>query len=256
MKRKALFIFCILFISTSVFNGFASEKEVAAKKKQIYEWQIYTLTGDDTTLDQFFKETLIPAYNRYHITVGAFTSYKKEEKELRYLLFVYPDLDTYRKTKQAIWNDPSFLKKSAPFFSETAPQPVYSEYETYLCEAIDKVPQMRTPDKSRGLFEFRLYHSPNEDANLRKIKMFNLEEIDLFDKVGINSVCYGEILAGSHMPALIYLTCYKDETTRNDAWNAFKVHPDWDRMKNAPEYKNTATNNQIKLLSPMPFSQF
>ena len=26
--------------------------------------------------------------------------------------------------------------------------------------------------------------------------MFNKDEIDVFDKVGINSVCYGEVLAG------------------------------------------------------------
>jgi len=115
---------------------------------------------------------------------------------------------------------------------------------------------MRTPDKSRTLFEYRNYYSPNEEANKRKIKMFNAEEIDLFDKVGINSVCYGEIFAGTRMPALIYLTWYKDEETRNEAWGAFGRHPDWNAMRNKPEYKNTATNNQFILLSPMQYSQF
>ena len=115
---------------------------------------------------------------------------------------------------------------------------------------------MRIPDKSRTLFEYRCYHSPNEDANQRKINMFNVEEIDLFDKVGVNSVCYGEILSGTHMPALIYLTWYKDEATRNSAWDAFGQHPEWREMRGRPEYRNTATRNQVKLLSPMPYSQF
>ena len=49
--------------------------------------------------------------------------------------------------------------------------------------------------------------------------MFNKDEIDVFDKVGINSVCYGEVLAGPIMPAVMYLTWYKDEPTRNAAWD-------------------------------------
>jgi hypothetical protein len=263
MKHKVFLILYVMLTSTFIFSccksGCKSEEKYYSSKKQIYEWRIYSLTGNDgIVLDDYFRETLIPAYNRYKVSVGAFTLFKQEENQppQRYLLFVYPDFQTYDKVRQAIGNDKEFLKAARPFFDTTAPNPVYSDYETYLCEAFDKIPEMRMPDKERSLFEFRLYHSPNEEANLRKIKMFNTEEIDLFDKVGINSVCYGEILAGAHMPALIYLTWYKDEATRNSAWNAFGTHPDWERMKNDPAYKNTATNNQSRLLSPMPYSQF
>ena len=260
MKHRAFLISYFLLISAFVFNGFASDNANGVDKKQIYEWRIYTLNADGATLDAFFKETLIPAYNRQNISVSAFSLYhkqdQKQEKEQRYLLFVYPDLETYYKVKQAIRNDQAFLKAAAPFYEKTAPAPAYSDYVTYLCEAFDKIPVMRIPDKSNTLFEFRLYHSPNDDANKRKIKMFNVDEISLFDKVGITSVCYGEILAGANMPALIYLTCHKDETTRSESWDRFRVNPEWDRMKNDPEYKNTATNNQVRLLSPMSYSQF
>ena len=258
MKNKLFIILSLMLISTLFFSCCKSGKVDDCSGKQIYEWRIYTLTGDGAILDAFFKETLIPAYNRHKISVGAFSLYKQESEqpEQRYLLFVYPDLTTYNKVRQAVWSDADFSEAARPFFEESAPNPVYSEFETYLCEAFDKVPEMRMPDESRSLFEFRCYHSPNEEANKRKIKMFNTEEIDLFDKTGINSVCYGEILAGTHMPALIYLTWHKDEDTRNSAWKAFGDHPDWARMKSKPEYKNTATNNRVQLLSPMPYSQF
>ena len=255
MKQRAFFILCFLLI-TVVFNGLASEKATDTEKKQIYEWRIYTLKGDGASLDNFFKETLIPAYNRQNISVGAFSLYKIQERDQRYLLFVYPDIETYYKVKQAIRNDQVFLKAAAPFYEKTAPAPVYSDYVTYLCEAFDKMPVMRIPEKSSTLFEYRLYQSPNDDANMRKVKMFNVEEIDLFDKVGVNSVCYGEVLAGANMPALIYLTHYKDESTRSETWDRFRAHPDWHGMKDKPEYKNTATNNQSKLLSPTSYSQF
>ena len=260
MKHRAFLISYFLLVSAFIFNGFASENAADTGKKQIYEWRVYTLNADGASLDNFFKETLIPAYNRQKISVAAFSLYKnqvqKQEKEQRYLLFVYPDMETYLNVKQAIRNDQAFLKAAAPFYEKTAPAPVYSDYVTYLCEAFDKIPAMRIPDKSNTLFEFRLYHSPNDDANKRKVKMFNVDEIPLFDEVGITSVCYGEILAGANMPALIYLTCHKDETTRSETWSRFQKHPEWDRMKNDPEYKNTATNNQVRLLSPLSYSQF
>jgi hypothetical protein len=256
MKRKSFIPLHFMLISTFIFSGCVSEKITDSQKKQIYEWRIYTLIGEGDTLDAFFERTLIPAYNRCNISVGAFSLYQDAEKEQRYLLFVYPDFQTYNEVRQIVWNDKDFLNAAGTFFEATAPNPVYSEYETYLCEAFDKIPEMRMPDKNRTLFEYRCYHSPNEDANLRKIKMFNVEEIDLFDEVGINSVFYGEVFAGTRMPALIYLTWYKDEEAYNNAWSTFRVHPEWERMKNDPAYSYTATNNQAILLLPMEYSQF
>ena len=261
MKNRIFMLLSLLLAFTFFYSCCGESKpqeEAGYAKKQIYEWRIYTLTGESAVpvLDNYFKNALIPAYNRCDVSVGAFTLYNPEEKEQRYLLFVYPDLPTYNKVRQTVWNDQVYQDAARSFFEVTAPNPVYSDYETYLCEAFDKVPEMRIPDKNRTLFEFRIYHSPNEDAHHRKVTMFNAEEIDLFDKVGINSVCYGKILSGPRMPALIYLTWYKDEPTRNEAWDAFRAHPEWERMRNKPEYRNTTINNFIRLVSPLPFSQF
>ena len=157
--------------------------------------------------------------------------------------------------KRTIWNDTEFRKAAQPYFDKTAPNPAYFNFESFLCEAFDKVPSLLMPDKSRTMFELRTYHSPNEEANQRKVAMFNKDEIDVFDKVGINSVCYGEVLAGPIMPAVMYLTWYKDEPTRIAAWDKFRTHPDWQRIKNLPEYAYTATRNTSLFLSPLPYSQ-
>ena len=206
----------------------ATSQKNAPSGKQLYEWRIYTLEEGADGLDNFFRDILIPAYNRKSIKAGAFTPYKKEEKERRLLLFIYPDIMTYHQVKQAIWDE--------------AASDVYKR-------------QLLMPDKNRTMFELRTYHSPNEEANRRKVAMFNKDEIDVFDKVGINSVCYGEVLAGPIMPAVMYLTWYKDEPTRNAAWDKFRSHPDWLRIKNLPEYAYTATRNTSLFLSPLPYSQ-
>lgn len=233
----------------------ATTKAATPPQKEIYEWRIYTPTADCERLDAFFKNLLLPAYKRQGVLTGAFKPYKKEDKEQRLLLLVYPDMATYYQVKHEIWNDRIFRDAAQPFYDATAPSPVYSNFEAFLCEAFNKLPQHRTPGKERTLFELRTYHSPNEEANQRKVAMFNNDEIAIFDQVGVNSVCYGEILAGSRMPALMYLTWYKDEPTRNEAWKQFGAHPDWKRIKVLPEYAHTATNNTSLYLSPMPYSQ-
>jgi hypothetical protein len=254
MKAAGVLATAPAFAATSKYS---SVTEPFSQGKEIYEWRIYTLTGDGSALDAFFTKTLIPAYNRKKVTVGAFKLFKKEEgaKELRHLLLIYPDIDTYYKVKKEIWKDEVFKKAAQAFYDETASNPVYTNFETHLSEAFDKIPVHKTPDKSRTLLELRIYHSPNEEANQRKVRMFNVDEIEIFNQTGINSVLYGEILAGPRNPALMYLTWYKDEDTRNEAWKKFGAHPDWIRIRALPEYAHTATNNQSIYLSPLPYSQ-
>jgi len=237
----------------------ASPKEAAATaaKKEIYEWRIYTLNGEGAALDEFMKDALLPAFRRKKIKTGIFSALnlKEGEKEQRHVLFIYPDIQTYLKVKQSIWNDGEFLSAAKNYFDISAPAPVYFAFETYLSEAFDHIPVHRKPDPARGMLEIRIYHSPNEEANKRKVKMFNVDEIKIFDETGINSVLYGDILAGPNMPAIMYLTWYKDEPTRNAAWDKFREHPDWKRISKLPEYAYTAIRNQSIFLKPLDFSE-
>jgi hypothetical protein len=252
----SLAVLCTAIVAVSGCLSHTPAAKSDELKKEIYEWRVYTLTKDSAALDDFFQNALIPAYNRLGAKAGAFKPFQPENAAARYLLFVYPDLNTYYKAKKEIWKDEVFMKIAQPFYDSTAPNPLYTDFKSYLCEAFDKIPQMRQPDKDRTLFEFRRYHSPNEEANQRKIKMFNKDEIDIFDKTGVNSVCYGEILAGAEMPAIIYLTWYKDVPTHNQAWEDFVNHDDWQRIRSLPEYAYTATNNLSVWLLPLEYSQF
>ncbi|MCD8041544.1 MAG: NIPSNAP family protein [Tannerellaceae bacterium] len=256
MRRRNFLKTGVALAALPTVNSLAAKQRMAGKSKEFYEWKIYTLTDNGDLLDTFYRDVLIPAYNRQGVKVGAFRPYKKEdENKKRYYIFVYSSWEVLRDVQDKLWEDTVFVEQSRSFYGQTAPQPVYSEFDTYICEAFDRIPQLIMPDKSRTLFEFRFYHSPNEEANRRKVRMFNVEEIDLFDKVGINPVCYGDIKAGPNMPALIYLTWYVDEDTRHKVWGEFSKHPDWHAMRDRPEYAHTATNNTSTFLSPMEYSQ-
>ncbi|MDR2882685.1 MAG: NIPSNAP family protein [Alistipes sp.] len=228
---------------------------------EIYEWRIYTLApeADAAALDAFFRDRLIPAYGRHGIEVGAFSpaeSYSEFPNGARYLFFAWPDLETFRRVNRLVREDAAFMAGAAAYFDASATNPNYTNFETYLCEALDSHPRLARPAADRGLLEFRIYRSPNIEANERKIHMFENGEIDIFRETGVNGVFYSRTLAGTRMPSLTYLTWYKDADTRREAWNRFGAHPEWRRMSRMPEYAHTATDNVIRLLTPLPYSKY
>ncbi|MDR1499932.1 MAG: NIPSNAP family protein [Tannerellaceae bacterium] len=255
MKRRNFIGTAGLLGLVPAIKGIAAPSLTVKTGKEIYEWRIYTLNeGKAVAFDAFMGGTLIPAYNRLQITVGAFAPYKPSDKTQRFYLFKHPDLTAYHEAKASIWQDKVFREAAQPFYDETAVSPAYSVYDLYLCEAFDRVPRLIAPSDKHTVFEFRNYRSPNEEANQRKIDMFNVDEIPVFDATGISSVCYGEVLSGPRMPSLIYLTSYDNEPARDAAWGRFSAHPDWARIRSLPQYAHTATDNVNVLLSPLPYS--
>ena len=127
MQRRHFMKLTGMLATLPAIKGIAATSEKPAPSgKQLYEWRIYTLEEDADGLDGFFRDTLIPAYNRKNIKAGAFVPYKKEEKERRLLLFIYPNITTYHRVKRTIWDDTVFRKAAQPYFDKTAPNPATS----------------------------------------------------------------------------------------------------------------------------------
>ena len=81
MQRRHFMKLTGMLATLPAIKGIAATSEKPAPSgKQLYEWRIYTLEEDADGLDGFFRDTLIPAYNRKNIKAGAFVPYKKEEK--------------------------------------------------------------------------------------------------------------------------------------------------------------------------------
>ena len=111
------------------------------------------------------------------------------------------------------------------------------------------------PKKGDVLFELRTYESYSEDAALRKIKMFNEYEFDIFKAAGLHSVFFGEQLAGPNMPSLTYITSHSSMEARNKSWDAFGVYPQWKRVSQLEEFDNTVSNIALDFLVQLPYSQ-
>ena len=64
----------------------------------------------------------------------------------------------------------------------------------------------------------------------------------------------GEVLVGSQMPNLMYMTSFENMNDRDQHWDAFREAPAWADLKVQEEYANTVSKIHIYLLHPTGYS--
>lgn len=257
MKRRNFLKGSAVLAGTTLSGQLAANVVAPPSEKEIYEWRVYHFKngGQHNKVGRFYQEALMPVLNENGVKVGAFSEYGKTDPPTGYYLMVYPSMAEYFRVKKEVWKNETFLKQAKEYFDETAEHGTYSRFETYLMEAFDAIPQLRQPDQARGLFELRTYESNNEEAGQRKIKMFNQEELALFDRVGLHATFFGEILAGPQMPALMYLLWFENMEERDANWKKFVGSPEWKVMSQKAEYAHTVSVVNKKFLIPLEYSQ-
>ena len=257
MERRNFIKASALVAAASATGAAMASEATPQASKQIYEWKVYHFKngGAKSKIDGFYKEAMIPYLNKKGVKVGAFGEYSQTEPPVIYYLIIYPSMGEYQAIKKDIWKDSTFLQAAKGYFETTAELGTFTRYETYLLEAFDSFPQFHMPSKDRTLIELRTYESNNEEAGQRKIKMFNSEEIALFDSVGLRCVFFGEIRAGPQMPALMYMVEHKDMEERKANWKKFGESDGWNVLKNKTEYANTVSVVNKVFLVPLDYSQ-
>ncbi len=257
MKRRTFLRNSVLAAGTSVVAGKVSANSVPDTEKDFYELKVFQLTGGGSRnqLKKYYTEAVIPFLNARGAKVGAFNEYGMEEPPKVYILHAHKSPEDYINAVMEMRSDNKFIEASKSYSQLPADKPIFERYETFLMTAFDAIPQLQVPDKNRGLFELRTYESYNEDAGIRKVKMFNDEELPLFKKVGLHPVFFGQLLAGGYMPALTYMLWFTDMEERDANWQKFGSSSEWNTMKDKEIYANTVSKVRKKFLTPMDFSQ-
>lgn len=136
--------------------------------------------------------------------------------------------------------------------------PAYERVESMLLQAFKGMPQLKVPGSAEGKqrrFELRTYKSENEIQGLLKVKMFNDGgEIALFEKVGLPAVFYGEAIVAPNLPQLTYMLVHDDEAAHDEAWKAFRAHPDWKALKSDEQYSSIKLKITKHMLSATDYS--
>ena len=80
-------------------------------------------------------------------------------------------------------------------------------------------------------------------------------EIPLFARLGFNGVFYSEVVFGSKMPNLMYMTSFDNMQSREDHWKAFNADAEWKKLASNPEYQHNVSKNEIVFLRPTEYSE-
>jgi hypothetical protein len=207
MERRDFIQKSILATTALAATGVAgAQAKDQQQGKEIYEWRVYTMRWSQAPLDNFLSKALIPALNRLGVKkIGAFGEISKSEPTKLYLLIPYASMEDFNRVTSALRIDKEFQQASTEYNQIPVENAVYSRYDSSLMIAFDGLPKMIVPESGPRIFEVRTYEGYSEDAVARKIKMFNNEEFTIFNRVKLNPVFFGEIIAGPNLPALTYM---------------------------------------------------
>ena len=142
---------------------------------------------------------------------------------------------------------------------EDGPEPPYEHYSQTVVKATAYSPPMQPlpePPKTPRIFELRVYHSPTWKQLGALHRRFAGPEIQIFHRVGVHPILYGEAVYGPDLPNLTYLTPFSDLAARENAWNAFGADPEWAKVRkeSIEAHGQISSVIQITLLRATPYS--
>ncbi len=229
-----------------------------------YQIKVYYFKNkeQESRLNQYFEKAFVPAAHRAGITrVGIFKSFD-EDTLRRFFVFVpVQSLSELEKFEQKLSADQLYIKEGSDFIQAGYKNSPYKRIETILLRAFPNMTEPAlsglTGNKADRFYELRSYESPTEKYYAQKVKMFNTGgEINIFKRLNFNAIFYADVIAGAHMPNLMYLTTFNNKADRDKHWKDFDGDSEWQVLKAKDEYQNTISGAELIFLHPTAYSDF
>jgi len=238
----------------------------AQTSRQYYQLKVYSFDTEKqmATTDTYLKDAFIPALKKLDIgPIGVFKPRPTDSitPKQTYVLIPFNSLVQFGLYEDAIMMDEKHLTDGKEYLSAAHDKAPYQRIESMLMKAFTEMPQMETPKlngpRKDRVYELRSYEGATEDLYRKKVDMFNAGgEVKLFGNLGFNAVFYAEVLSGSRMPNLVYMTTHENQEVRDANWKNFVESPVWEKLKVMPKYQNTVSRNDTRLLYPTEYSEY
>lgn len=254
-------IFIIILLAISLPSTiFAS-----GPSREFYSIRIYQLknASQESRLDAYLQTALLPALHRLGIAgIGVFKPVGNDTAAVKkvYMLIPFKSLEQYTNLQASLDKDAEYNTAGAAYIEATFDNPPYLRMESILLQAFPDMPRHAAPKTLRGpkterIYELRSYEGPTERYFAGKVQMFNAGgEIPLFARLGFNAVFYASVLAGSHMPNLMYMTSFDNMAAREQHWKDFNSDPFWKQLVAEPQYQHNVSHVDIVFLHPADYS--
>lgn len=234
--------------------------------REYYQLKTYSFADEEQVkmTDDYLAYAFLPALKRLGInSVGVFKPRAVDSltPKVTYVLIPFKTLSQFEGLDAALENDQIYKSAGKDYIGAAFDKPPYQRIESAILKAFVDMPKMKAsplagPRKDR-IYEMRSYESATEALYRNKVDMFNAGgEVALFDKLGFNAVFYAEVLSGSQMPNLMYMTTFSDQESRDEHWKSFVDAPEWNVLKEMPKYQNNVSRNDTRFLYPTEYSDY
>jgi NIPSNAP len=249
----------LLILIQTVNNAYAS-----APDRQYYTLSIYHFKDSmqEKALEHYFSDALLPALHRMKIvSIGVFKSLANDTSSDKkvYVFIPFNSAGEIQQLYEKLQKDKTYQTAGYEFINAVYTEPPYTRIETILLYAFPlarrmQLPELRSP-KNERVYELRSYESATEKIFQNKVNMFNEgDEIGLFKRLDFNAVFYSEVVAGSRMPNLMYMTTFDNMQEREKHWKAFSDDAQWKKLTAMPLYQKNVQHADIIFLRPTDFS--
>lgn len=233
-------------------------------RQEYYEIRTYQLSNADqeTRLDAYLKDALLPALHKLGTAhIGVFKPVGNDTAAIRkvYVLIPYKTLTEFDELDSKLAKNNAYSAAGADYLNAAHDSAAYARYSRIILKAFSGHPQITkgklTGERSERVYELRSYESPTEKYYRKKVDMFvKGNEIEIFDRLNFNPIFYAEVLAGTAMPNLMYMTSFENKQSRDEHWKAFGDDPAWKKLSGDKQYDNTVSHIDITFLTPTDYS--
>ena len=252
-----------LVIANIVFLSFISK---AQKPREFYQVTVYHFNSpeQENSIDIYLKEAYMPALRKKGIkNIGVFKPLANDTAVNKriYIVIALKTLHQIIDIPEQISKDKQYLQTGKEYMDAVYNNPPYTRMENIIIKAFQLAPVMNLPKlsgpKPERIYELRSYEGPTEKLYKNKVRMFNQGgEISLFSRLKFNAIFYGEVIAGSRMPNLMYMTSFENKDDRDAHWKTFSADPEWKKISALPEYQNNVSRNETILMHAADYSDY
>jgi hypothetical protein len=256
---KLYLLITVLFL---IGTGLSTDLFSQSKKHSFYELKIYHLQNkeQESVVDEYLKDAFVPAMHRQGIkTIGVFKPVDTTQDRRIYVLVPYKSVKQFADIPDKLKSDKAYNQDGKLYFDAAFNKSPYKRIESTLINAFSHMPNLQVPpfknDPEKRVYELRSYEGHTEKIHKNKVHMFNEGgEIGVFKRLGFNAVFYGEVISGSKMPNLMYMTSFEDRASRDERWKAFGADAEWKKLSADPSYKNNVSKIDMVFLHPTDYS--
>lgn len=255
----------LLLLLASFFLSSNSDAQKRSNR-EFYQLTVYHFANatQEAMLDGYLQKALLPALHEGGTrNIGVFKSIDNDTATDKRIYVVVPIKSPGQLSKitDMLDKNAAYQSNAAEYMDAPYNAPAYQRMEVILLKAFKLAPQMQLPQltgpREQRVYELRSYESATEKIFRNKVHMFNEgDEIGLFKKLNFNAVFYSEVIAGAHMPNLMYMTTFESKADRDAHWKAFGESPEWKKLSSMPKYQHNVSHIDITFLRPTSYSDY